>query len=199
MKRATQLELPLKKTHGGRRKGAGRPNRSGLRAHVRRPKLDLRHPIHVTLKLTQGFRVCEARMHFGASDTRSSPRELGASRSRISRFFRTTFISSWNRERPHSEGLFRVCAFHSLNVSISAQIGTAWSSRSLSPSHTQNTPRSQTCTELRVDERGQTSGAKGRRPREVGDPDGSIFISLFISGLEDPLRCRSGAFVFLLV
>lgn len=41
--------------HGGRRKGAGRPNRSGLQAHVRRPRLNPRHPIHVTLRLNDGL------------------------------------------------------------------------------------------------------------------------------------------------
>ena len=46
-----QLELPLKNSHGGRRKGAGRPNRSGLQAHIRRPRLKRGEPVHVTLKL----------------------------------------------------------------------------------------------------------------------------------------------------
>lgn len=47
---ARQVELGLR-YWGGKRKGAGRPNRSGLRAHVRRPRLDGRAPLHVTLKV----------------------------------------------------------------------------------------------------------------------------------------------------
>lgn len=50
-----QLVLPLRASHGGRRAGAGRLNRSGLQAHVRRPVLDRRHPLHVTLKLEGGL------------------------------------------------------------------------------------------------------------------------------------------------
>ncbi len=55
MKSAKQLELPLKKTHGGRRAGAGRPNLSGLRAHIPRPRLNTRYPVHVTLRLQSGL------------------------------------------------------------------------------------------------------------------------------------------------
>jgi REP element-mobilizing transposase RayT len=53
-----QLALPLppaKPSHGGRRAGAGRPNRSGLRAHLRRPRLNPREPVHVTIKLREGL------------------------------------------------------------------------------------------------------------------------------------------------
>jgi len=53
--RAKQLDLPLKGTHGGRRRGAGRPNQSGLQAHVRRPRLSRREPAHVTLKICEGL------------------------------------------------------------------------------------------------------------------------------------------------
>ncbi|MBY0471700.1 hypothetical protein K2X30_11085 [bacterium] len=53
--RAKQLQLKLPNTHGGARKGAGRPNLSGLQAHVRRPRLESRHPVHVTLKLRSGL------------------------------------------------------------------------------------------------------------------------------------------------
>ncbi len=41
--------------HGGRRKGAGRPNRSGKQGHTRRPALSPRHPVHVTLRLRDGL------------------------------------------------------------------------------------------------------------------------------------------------
>ena len=51
MPKPKQLALPLKSTHGGFRKGAGRKNRSGLQSHVRRPLLNPRHPLHVTLRL----------------------------------------------------------------------------------------------------------------------------------------------------
>ncbi|MGZ3697754.1 MAG: transposase [Bdellovibrionota bacterium] len=46
-----QLALPIRGPHGGRRRGAGRPNLSGLQSHGRRSKLSGREPVHVTLKL----------------------------------------------------------------------------------------------------------------------------------------------------
>jgi REP element-mobilizing transposase RayT len=55
MVRARQLSLALPNTHGGRRRGAGRPNRSGLQAHRKRARLNPRHPLHVTLKLGAGL------------------------------------------------------------------------------------------------------------------------------------------------
>jgi len=46
-----QLELPVR-THGGRRKGAGRPRRSAESVpHARRPEVSDRHPLHVTLRV----------------------------------------------------------------------------------------------------------------------------------------------------
>lgn len=54
-KRRAQLELPLIRSHGGKRAGAGRPNRSGLQSHQRRPILESGHPVHVTLKLASGL------------------------------------------------------------------------------------------------------------------------------------------------
>jgi REP element-mobilizing transposase RayT len=50
-----QLELAIPSTHGGRRPGAGRPNRSGLRSHIKRRPLNPREPLHVTLKLRPGL------------------------------------------------------------------------------------------------------------------------------------------------
>lgn len=44
---AKQLEFRF---HGGKRKNAGRKNRSGLNAHTKRPRVDFRKPLHVTLK-----------------------------------------------------------------------------------------------------------------------------------------------------
>jgi hypothetical protein len=49
-----QCELGLK-FRGGNRRGAGRKNRSGLRSHVARPRLNGREPVHVTLKLCEGL------------------------------------------------------------------------------------------------------------------------------------------------
>ena len=45
------------RTHGGRRKGAGRkPNgaKAGV-SHLKRPVLNARHPVHVTMRLRQGL------------------------------------------------------------------------------------------------------------------------------------------------
>jgi putative transposase len=59
---AAQLTLDLKDlrqnkrgTHGGRRLGAGRRNRSGLQGHGARPRLSTREPLHVTLRLSGGL------------------------------------------------------------------------------------------------------------------------------------------------
>src|SRR4051812_13596901 len=57
-----QLSLP---TWGGKRKGAGRGpkgERPGV-SHLRRPELAARHPVHVTLRLTQavGYLRTQAR------------------------------------------------------------------------------------------------------------------------------------------
>ncbi len=54
-KRQTQFDLPFRRPRGGKRAGAGRPNRSGLQSHRKRPALDSKHPVHVTLKLTPGL------------------------------------------------------------------------------------------------------------------------------------------------
>jgi REP element-mobilizing transposase RayT len=52
-----QLRFKLKPRfrHGGRRKNAGRKNRSGLKAHARRPRFSDREPLHVTLKVRPGL------------------------------------------------------------------------------------------------------------------------------------------------
>ncbi|MBI3178918.1 MAG: transposase [Deltaproteobacteria bacterium] len=50
-RRPIQLELPAPKTHGGKRKGAGRPKTDHAGAlHFARPPLASRFPVHVTLK-----------------------------------------------------------------------------------------------------------------------------------------------------
>src|SRR4051812_23399165 len=52
-----QLKLALKPRfgHGGARAGAGRKNLTGLQAHVKRPRLSPREPLHVTLRLVDGL------------------------------------------------------------------------------------------------------------------------------------------------
>lgn len=42
------------KFRGGKRKGAGRKNRSGQRAHSRRERVDFKKPLHITLKIRKG-------------------------------------------------------------------------------------------------------------------------------------------------
>jgi putative transposase len=59
-----QLEMRLP-TWGGKRKGAGRPpngDKAGV-SHLRRPELAARHPVHVTMRLTQavGYLRTQAR------------------------------------------------------------------------------------------------------------------------------------------
>ena len=51
-----QLSFPEPKTWGGKRRGAGRPRRAArsLVPHLRRPKHDRRHPLHVTLRAHRG-------------------------------------------------------------------------------------------------------------------------------------------------
>lgn len=38
---------------GGRRRGAGRPNKSGHAGHLKREKVDFKKPLHITLKLKE--------------------------------------------------------------------------------------------------------------------------------------------------
>jgi putative transposase len=49
-RRMRQLDLPMR-THGGRRKGAGRPNIKGVVLHRQRPTFAARFPLHITLKI----------------------------------------------------------------------------------------------------------------------------------------------------
>ena len=46
-----QLEFEKVSGHGGKRRGAGRKNRSGLMSHGKRPPVDFKKPLHITLKL----------------------------------------------------------------------------------------------------------------------------------------------------
>jgi REP element-mobilizing transposase RayT len=58
MKWLAPLKLAMKlPTRGGKRKGAGRKPKNGLKAgvsHVRRPQFAARHPVHVTMRLRSG-------------------------------------------------------------------------------------------------------------------------------------------------
>jgi len=51
---AKQLEFKKVKGWGGKRGGAGRPNRTGLVSHGKRQPVDLKKPLHITLKLKKG-------------------------------------------------------------------------------------------------------------------------------------------------
>jgi REP element-mobilizing transposase RayT len=42
------------KTHGGRRKGAGRPNKTRTVNHMTRARVDFRKPLHITMRLQEG-------------------------------------------------------------------------------------------------------------------------------------------------
>jgi putative transposase len=48
---AKQLEFPKTKGWGGQRRGAGRPNRSGEVSHLKRENVDLKKPLHITMRL----------------------------------------------------------------------------------------------------------------------------------------------------
>lgn len=49
--KAKQLSLSGVSGWGGARRGAGRPNRTGLVSHMKRPSVSRRHPLHITLRL----------------------------------------------------------------------------------------------------------------------------------------------------
>jgi putative transposase len=52
----TPRQLSLKiKTWGGKRKGAGRPNKSGAVNHMQRPSFSSTQPLHITLRLRKGL------------------------------------------------------------------------------------------------------------------------------------------------
>lgn len=50
-----QLSFDRVSGWGGRRRGAGRINRSGRASHMCREKIDSRKPVHITLRLRQGM------------------------------------------------------------------------------------------------------------------------------------------------
>lgn len=45
-----QLEFKKVKGWGGKRRGAGRKNRSGIEGHTKRARIDFKKPMHITLK-----------------------------------------------------------------------------------------------------------------------------------------------------
>src|SRR6185312_4225793 len=56
-----QLELKKVKGWGGKRRGAGRPNLSGMVGHAKRPEVDFKKPLHLTLKLNKGLPTLRTR------------------------------------------------------------------------------------------------------------------------------------------
>jgi REP element-mobilizing transposase RayT len=46
-----QLEFEKVNGHGGKRRGAGRKNKTGTKGHTKREAIDFKKPMHVTLKL----------------------------------------------------------------------------------------------------------------------------------------------------
>lgn len=52
-----QIELPLAKSHGGARPGAGRPRLARRKSvpHRKRPPHKKRHPVHITLRVAHGL------------------------------------------------------------------------------------------------------------------------------------------------
>ena len=81
-RRGTQLELARKHGWGGKRPGAGRKRKDGLSRpagvpHVRRAKLDSRHPVGITLKVHRD--VCSLR---GGRASQEVQRALAESRLR---------------------------------------------------------------------------------------------------------------------
>src|SRR6516162_10218809 len=59
-----QIEMKLR-TWGGKRKGAGRPNRSGNGvAHARRVRFAARFPVHVTMRVTDATWNLRSRRSF---------------------------------------------------------------------------------------------------------------------------------------
>jgi REP element-mobilizing transposase RayT len=54
MRKAKQLDMKGVNGWGGRRKGAGRPNRSGTVSHATRQRVDSRKPLHITMRVRKG-------------------------------------------------------------------------------------------------------------------------------------------------
>src|SRR4051812_32851203 len=67
-KRAAQMELPRTNTWGGKRPGAGRKRRKGLRnvMHRRRTGVKSRFPMHVTWRIARGLESMRRRKLFRA-------------------------------------------------------------------------------------------------------------------------------------
>ena len=61
-----QIAFRFKDPRGGARKGSGRPRTTQQRAHLKRPDLNGRHPLHVTWKLKQGLPSLRRRDVFSA-------------------------------------------------------------------------------------------------------------------------------------
>jgi hypothetical protein len=93
-------ELPFertgRRTHGGRRAGAGRPRKSGAGvSHAPRPVLKARFPVHVTVKLQRGLPRMRLRSAYAA--------------------LRAAFTAGRSGGRSAAAGAFRLCHFAILN------------------------------------------------------------------------------------
>jgi hypothetical protein len=51
---AKQLEFEKVGGWGGKRRGAGRPNASGLVSHGKRERVNFKKPLHITMRLENG-------------------------------------------------------------------------------------------------------------------------------------------------
>ena len=68
-RRPRQLALPVPKTWGGARRGAGRPPANGRTPqvpHRARPEHEPRHPVHVTFRAQRAFPSLRSALAFGA-------------------------------------------------------------------------------------------------------------------------------------
>jgi len=69
-----QLEFKRVKGWGGKRRGAGRPNKSGRAGHAKRALVDFKKPLHVTLRLIDkmpNLRTKEFLRHFKTAGLRA--------------------------------------------------------------------------------------------------------------------------------
>ncbi len=74
-KTAKQLSFKNVNGWGGKRRGAGRPNESGLVSHAKRPRIKFSTPVHITLKIRDGLvnlRCGEVAAAFKKSAARAS-------------------------------------------------------------------------------------------------------------------------------
>jgi len=56
MRKPKQLEFKKVKGWGGKRRNAGRPNKTGTVHHMKREEVNFKRPLHITLKLKSGLK-----------------------------------------------------------------------------------------------------------------------------------------------